>query len=87
MKFPYKYKTVEYLGEHIIIPVDEDLFNDRVLMSLNSFGYGVIELMKEDMTEEEILTQLKNQFDGDEEELEKTFYDFLERLIRKQLVK
>lgn len=87
MKFPYKYKTVEYLGEHIIIPVDEDLFNDRVLMSLNSFGCGVIESMKEDKTEEEILTQLKNQFDGDEEELEKTFYDFLERLIRKQLVK
>ena len=87
MKILFKYKTKEYLGEYIIIPADEDLFNDRALMSLNSFGYSILELTKKDITEEELLNQLDCQFDGDKEELKKAFFDFRDRLVRKQLIK
>lgn len=86
MRFLYKYKTKEYLGEYILIPTDENIFDDKVLMSLDYFGYYIISLMKQDVTEEEILHKIAEHFGIDEETIN-AYKSLRDTLLKKQLIK
>ncbi|MBQ3384070.1 MAG: PqqD family protein [Erysipelotrichaceae bacterium] len=86
MRFLYKYKTKEYLGEYILIPTDENIFDDKALLSLNYFGYYIISLMNQDITEEEILKKITEHFGSDEETIN-AYESLRDTLIKKQLIK
>ena len=80
MKLNNEYPMVEIDGETVIVfaPDDQDSF--RGMLRLNPTARIILDCLREDVSEDGILQQLKEQFDGDEADMREDISMLLEKL-------
>lgn len=80
MKLNAEYPMVEIDGETVIVFASDDQDSFRGMLRLNPTARIIFDCLREDVSEEEILQQLKDQFDGDEADMREDISMLLEKL-------
>ncbi len=69
MKLKYCFETVEMGDEIICVPVGDAADQVHGVIKLNKSGLEIIELLKEETTEEEIVSKLSEKYENRKENL------------------
>lgn len=80
MKLKYQMGIQKILDFWAAIPVGKDASRYKGVMSLNETAKDMIEMLKDDVTEEQIVAKLLADYDVTEEELRRHVADFLQKL-------
>ena len=86
MRLNYKIQVNSIADQNIGVAIGEDAKTFRNLLFLNKTGKYIIELLKNDVSRQEILQNIQAHFDGDETQVEKEVNLFLKKLIEIGLV-
>ena len=85
MKLKDQYETMAMRDKVVAVPVGDEMTFSGAL-KLNKTGAAILELLKEETTEEEIVEQLSQRFDVPEEKLRKDVHAYISALIEKGLI-
>ena len=69
MKLKYTFESIDMGDEIVAVPVGEGADKVRGMLKLNKEGLEILELLKDDMTEEEILKRLSDKYNNDRDTL------------------
>lgn len=79
MELKYTFEIMEIDDQLMAVPVGEGADEFRGILKLNASAASIFELLKEDISEEEIVEALKNKYE-DSKELKTYVHDYLEQL-------
>lgn len=86
MKLKYEFAIEEVAGEKIAVAVGTNL-GKRNIIRLNSTAAHIMNVLKNDVTVEEIISSVKDHFEIDDTaEMEKSVNSFIEKLRKEDLV-
>lgn len=71
MKLRYVFENVDMGNEIISVPVGDGANNVHGVIKLNKEGKEILELLKEDITEQQIVKKLTEKYENDSATLEK----------------
>lgn len=71
MKLKYTFENVDMGNEIISVPVGDGANNVHGVVKLNKEGKEILELLKEDVTEQQIVSKLMEKYENDRATLEK----------------
>lgn len=80
MKLKYDFAVREVAGKTVAIPVGEATENFDCMITLNESGAFIFNLLKQEITEEEILKAFLKEYDATEQQAKGTIDAFLEKL-------
>ncbi len=80
MKLKYKFVTNEVAGKTVAVAVGEDLESFGGFIKLNETGAFIFNLLREEISKEEIVTAILGEYDVSEEQAVKSTEEFLEYL-------
>lgn len=80
MKLKYKFVTNEVAGKTVAVAVGEDLESFGGFIKLNETGAFIFNLLREEISKEEIVTAVLGEYDVSEEQAVKSTEEFLEYL-------
>lgn len=81
MKLKHEFVTNDVAGSTVAIPVGNENRAFNGYIRLNETGASIFNLLKEDVTKEQIVEALLNEYEGtSKEEVTKTVEDFLAKL-------
>lgn len=80
MKIKGQYILREVAGEIVAISVGETVLNSNVLIALNESGKFFWELMTKDLTEDEIVAAVCDEYEIDEETVRRDLNEFADYL-------
>lgn len=80
MKIKGKYMLRNVAGEIVAISVGETVLSSNVLIVLNESGKFFWELLTKDLSEEEIINAVCEEYDTDPETVRADLYDFVNYL-------
>lgn len=87
MKLKYNFVTNNVAGKTVAVAVGDDLANFGGFIKMNDTGAFIFELLKKEVTKEEIVTAVMNEYEGvTKEELEKTVSDFIKQLQKSGVI-
>ena len=86
MKLRYNFVVQQVADDYVAVAVGEDASNFGGLVRMNKTGAFLFELLKKDMTREELLAAMVEKYDADEEILQRNLDAFLEKLKEKQVL-
>ncbi len=87
MKLKYNFVISEVAGKKVAVATGGDLAKFNGFLKMNETAAFIFELLKNDISEEEIVAKVKNNFDGaTEEEMRKYVADFLEKLRQEDVL-
>ncbi len=86
MKRKPNYILREVAGENIVIPVDEAAINFNGIMTLNSTGKFLWNLLGESTTPTELIARLEESYDVDMETATRDVTDFLAKLRHNKIL-
>lgn len=86
MKLNQNFVLKEYDGEHVLIYQDEKSVDFSKFIALNSLGYYIYNLLKENKSEEEILSSILDNYQIDQETASKDLQEFLEKLKKEKIL-
>ena len=66
MKLKYDFAVREIVGEYVMIPLGKDALNFSGMVSTSETGAAIIEALRDEISREELLQILLDQFDIDE---------------------
>ena len=69
MKLKYTFESIDMGDEIVAVPVGEGADKVRGMLKLNKEGLEILELLKDNMTEEEILKRLSDKYNNDKDTL------------------
>ena len=69
MKLKYTFESIDMGDEIVAVPVGEGADKVRGMLKLNKEGLEILELLKDNMTEEEILKRLSDKYNNDRDTL------------------
>ena len=69
MKSKYKFEKMQLDGEIIAVPVGENAAGLHAVLTVNEEAMRILELLREETTEENIVAQLLKEFEGKREEI------------------
>ena len=69
MKLKYNFECMDMGDENIAVPVGEGANQLHGVVKLNKEGLMIFNLLKEDMTEEDIVNKLANEYSNDKQQL------------------
>ena len=70
MHLKYKFETMTFNGDYVAVPVDADENVFRGVVKMNETSLFILELLKNEITEEAIVDAMAEQYDADREVLE-----------------
>ncbi len=80
MKLKYTFAISEVAGQTVAVPIDSG-YGEQSIIKTNETGAYILNLLKEDITVPEIISQIKKDFDAESEEaLEATVNKFIDKL-------
>ena len=80
MKLKYTFAISEVAGQTVAVPVDSG-YGEQSVIKTNETGAYILNLLKEDTTTEEIIAQIKKDFETESEEaLTTTVNKFIDSL-------
>ena len=80
MKLKYDFAVREIVGEYVMIPLGKDALNFSGMVSTSETGAAIIEALRDDISREELLQILLDQFDIDEATASVDLDEFLTQL-------
>lgn len=80
MKSKYVYERMELEGEIVAVPVGENARELRAVLNLNEEAMRIFELLKEETTEQRIVSQLSSEYSSTEEEIFPLVHAFIDQL-------
>ena len=86
MHLKYTFETVELDNKIIAVPVGSDGSGFHGVIRLNETGAYILDLLKQETTEEAIITAMKNEYDTPEENIAKDVHAYLERFREKDIL-
>lgn len=87
MKLKYNFVISEVAGKKVAVATGGDLASFNGFLKMNDTAAFIFELLKNEISEEEIVAKVKENFDGvTEEELKKYVADFLEKLRQEDVL-
>lgn len=86
MRLTHKFETVEMGDEIVAVPVDESANSLHGVLKLNKEGAEILEMLKDDISEETIINNLAIKYDNDYESLSQLVHTFIETLKTHDLI-
>lgn len=83
MKLKEGYMLKEIAGNHVAIPVGQNIVDYKEMLHLNKTGVFIWKLLKEDITYEDLLDKMTVEYEATQEEqeiLKKDLDEFLETI-------
>ena len=80
MKCKYTFEKMELDGEIIAVPVGKSADDLHAVLNVNEEAMRILELLREDTTEEEIVSQLLTEYKSTKEEIEILVHAYIEQL-------
>lgn len=80
MKLKYTFEMMEIDDQPMAVPVGDGADELHGILKLNKSAAAIIELLKEDITEDQIVEKMLERFDGDEQEIRACVHDYLAEL-------
>ena len=86
MKLRYNFVVQQVADDYVAVAVGEDASNFGRLVRMNKTGAFLFEMLKKDMTREELLAAMVEKYDADEEILQSNLDVFLEKLKEEKVL-
>ena len=86
MKLKHTFEIMEIDDQIMAVPVGDCAEEFHGILKINQSAAAILELLKEDTTEEEIVAKLLKEYDSTEEELQAFVHEYLEQLKEAELV-
>ena len=86
MKLKHTFEIMEIDDQMMAVPVGDGAEEFHGILRMNQSAAAILELLKEDTTEEEIVAKLLEEYDSTEEELQGFVHGYLEQLKEAGLV-
>ena len=80
MKCKYYFEKMELDGDIVAVPVGENTGDFRAVLNVNEEAMRILELLQKDTTEQGIVSQLLQEYDGTEEEILPLVHMFIDQL-------
>lgn len=80
MKAKYTFEIMEIDDQMMAVPVGEEADELHGILKLNESAAAILELLKEETSEEEIVQKLLEKYESSEEELKSYVHDYLTEL-------
>ncbi len=80
MKAKYTFEIMEIDDQMMAVPVGEEADELHGILKLNESAAAILELLKEETSEEEIVQKLLEKYESSEEELKNYVHDYLAEL-------
>lgn len=82
MKMESNFEIVKIVEEYILVPVGDQMESFQGTVVLNDVSAYMLELMREDRTEKELVQLIMNEFDVDEKTAEEDVLEALNEMKR-----
>lgn len=86
MKNKYIFEKMELDGSIVAVPVGESAADFHAVLNLNEEAMRILELLKEETTEKEIVSMLLLEYEGTEEQISSLVHSFIEQLRQEDLL-
>ena len=86
MKSKYTFEKLELDGQIVAVPVGDNASDLHAVLNLNEEAMRILELLKEETTEEKIIEQLLKEYESTEEELKPMVHAYIEKLVKEGLI-
>ena len=86
MKSKYTFEKMELDGQIVAVPVGENASDLHAVLNLNEEAMSILECLKEETTEEDIIQKLLKEYDSTETELQPMVHAFIEQLRQEELI-
>ncbi len=86
MKLKYNFENVDMGNEIVSVPVGDNAKDVHGVLKMNSSGKEIIELLKEDTTEEKILNYLVSKYENNREDLAANVREIISKLREAGLI-
>ncbi len=80
MKLKHTFEMMEIDEQKMAVPVGDGADAFHGILKLNQSAAAILELLKEETTEEEMVQKLKGEYDSSEEEIRTYVHDYVEEL-------
>ncbi len=87
MKLKYRFEKMELDGEIVAVPVGENANELHSILNLNEVAMRILEMLHEDTTEKDIVSQLLLEYECERVEAEQAVHSFVEQLREESLLK
>ena len=86
MKLKYVFEIMELDDSAVAVPVGDDVQDFRAAIRLNTSAAEIFGLLKDETTEEEIVTELAKRYGDNTEEVAELVHEFIETLKEQRLL-
>ena len=86
LKLKYTFEILEIDEQQMAVPVGEGADELHGILKLNKSAAAILELLKEETTEEEIVEKLLEKYDEPKEELQKYVHEYMKELEEAELL-
>ncbi len=86
MKLKYHFEKMEIEDEIVAVPVGENANELHSVLNLNEVAMRILELLHEETTEEEIVSHLLLEYEGEKAAVEKAVQSFVAQLRQENLL-
>ena len=85
-KNKYIFEKMELDGSIVAVPIGESATDFHAVLNLNEEAMRILELLKEDTNEKEIVSKLLLEYEGTEEQISSLVHSFIEQLRQEDLL-
>ena len=86
MKLKYCFEKMEIDGDIVAVPVGENANELHSILNLNEVAMRILEMLHEDTTEKDIVSQLLLEYECGKDEAEKAVHSFVDQLRQESLL-
>ena len=86
MKSKYMFEMMELDGEIVAVPVGESATGFHAVLNVNEEAKRILELLRDETTEENIVGQLLKEYEGDKEEISSLVHAYIDQLRQEGLL-
>ena len=86
MKLKYKFETTELGDEIIAVPVGDNAMDFGGVINMNDSATAILKLLQEDITVEQIVSALLEEYEGEKEEMTAFVEKFIDKLRKEDLL-
>jgi len=86
MKLKYEFETMQMDDEIVAVPVGEGAEEFRGVLKLNDSATFILNTLKDDVTQEEIVEKILKEYEGDRAEITEFVKDYIGTLQEQNLL-
>ena len=82
MKIDKDFVMREIAGDYVVVPTGKTVLDFNGLITVNEVGAFVWKILQEDVTEEDIVKRVLEEYEVDEETAKNDVEEFIEKLVK-----